>query len=322
MRLESQQQHKLIYPQDPKLGKAHPHWENENVISINKRPPHATFVPCDDFEQAITTLDVFEDSREVSPYFLSLNGDWLFKWAPSPAKRPREFYKAGFNSSKWKRITVPGNWETNGYGTPIYTNVTYPHVKNPPFVMDHQKQCPKDWTVTKEPNPVGCYLKTFDLPEDWKDRQTHIHFAGVQSAFYLWINGKLLGYSQGAMTPAEFCLTNYLQPGQNTLAVEVYKYSDGSYLEDQDFWRLAGIFREVNLLSTPAVHVRDFQVQADLDDQYRHGTLHVTAQIENLGNEISDDYSLMLQLFDTNGCELPIDVSGVTAVGQINHGSE
>ena len=137
--LEDQQNHKLVYPKDPPAGKPHPHWENENVIGINKRPPHATFVPCDDFEQAITALNVFEDNRDVSPYFQSLNGIWQFKWAPSPDKRPREFYNAGYDSSKWDSIPVPGHWETNGHGTPIYTNVVYPHVKNPPFVMDHKK---------------------------------------------------------------------------------------------------------------------------------------------------------------------------------------
>lgn len=322
MSMEFKQQHKLVYPADPKPGKAHPHWENENVISINKRKPHATFVPCDEFEQAISVLDVFEDTRSISPWFVSLNGDWQFKWAPSPADRPREFYKPGFDASKWGTIPVPGNWETNGHGTPIYTNVKYPHVKNPPFVMDHKGECPKHWTVTKEPNPVGCYLKTFTLDEQWANRQTHIHFAGVQSAFYIWINGKLVGYSQGSMTPAEFCITDYVKAGQNTLAVEVYKYSDGSYLEDQDFWRLAGIFREVNLLSTPAVHVRDFHVNADLDDDYRNGMLKVSAQVENLDKLATGDYSLMVQLFDAEGGELPVEVSGVAAVGEIAPGAE
>ena len=322
MSMEFEQNHKLVYPADPKPGKAHPHWENENVISINKRPPHATFVPCEDFQQAVTVLDVFEDARELSPYFFSLNGEWSFKWSASPDKRPREFYKSGYNSSKWDTIQVPANWETNGYGTPIYTNVKYPHVVDPPRVMDHKGQCPKDWTVTKEPNPVGCYLKSFILPEEWEGRQTHIHFAGVQSAFYIWVNGKLVGYSQGAMTPSEFCITDYVQGGENTIAIEVYKYSDGSYLEDQDFWRLAGIFREVNLVSTPDVHVRDFKVNPQLDDDYRHGTINLTANIENLGKLCSDDYSLMVQMLDADGGELPMDVSGMAAVGEVDPGTE
>lgn len=322
MSMEFEQNHKLVYPADPKPGKPHPHWENESVISINKRKPHATFVPCEDFEQAIVCLDVFNDQRSVSPWFASLNGDWQFKWSPSPAGRPREFYKPGYDSSKWDTIPVPGNWETNGFGTPIYTNVKYPHIMKPPFVMDHKGECPKEWTVTKEPNPVGCYLKTFTIDSEWASRQTHIHFAGVQSAFYIWVNGKLVGYSQGSMTPAEFCITDYVREGENTLAIEVYKYSDGSYLEDQDFWRLAGIFREVNLLSTPAVHVRDFHVNADLDDDYRNGVLKVSAQVENLGKDDSDDYSLMVQLFDANGGELPVDVSGVAAVGEVSSKTE
>jgi beta-galactosidase len=320
--MEFEQNHKLVYPADPKPGKPHPHWENENVIGINKRKPHATFIPCEDFEQAIISLDVFADNRGVSPWFASLNGDWQFKWAPAPDKRPREFYKSGFDASKWDTLTVPSNWETNGYGTPIYTNVKYPHITQPPLIMDHKGVCPKDWTVTKEPNPVGCYLKTFTLDSEWASRQTHIHFAGVQSAFYIWVNGKLVGYSQGSMTPAEFCITDYVQEGENTLAIEVYKWCDGSYVEDQDFWRLAGIYREVNLISTPGVHVRDFHVNPELDDEYRNGKLNVTAQIENLGKVISGDYSLMVQLFDVNGGELPVDVSGVAAVGEVAPGSE
>ncbi|MAX24273.1 MAG: hypothetical protein CMJ19_07195 [Phycisphaeraceae bacterium] len=322
MSMEFEQNHKLVYPADPKNGKPHPHWENENVIGINKRKPHATFIPCEDFEQAIISLDVFTDNRDISPWFASLNGDWQFKWAPSPDKRPREFFKSGFNASKWDTLTVPSNWETNGYGTPIYTNVKYPHITKPPLIMDHKGECPKEWTVTREPNPVGCYLKTFTLDSEWASRQTHIHFAGVQSAFYIWVNGKLVGYSQGSMTPAEFCITDYVQEGENTLAIEVYKWCDGSYVEDQDFWRLAGIYREVNLISTPSVHVRDFHVNADLDDDYRNGKLTVSAQVENLGKELSGDYSLMVQMFDANGGELPVDVAGVAAVGEVEAGSE
>ena len=152
------------------------------------------------------------------------------------------YYRPEFDITPWDRIEVPSNWELKGYGTPIYTNVTYPHLRQPPKVMG---DVPSHYTAASEPNPVGSYRRNFTVPDAWQGREIFIHFDGVGSAFYLWINGEQVGYSQGSRTPAEFNITSYLQPGENCLAVEVYRWSDGSYLEDQDLWRLSGIFRDV-----------------------------------------------------------------------------
>ncbi|MHC4170618.1 MAG: sugar-binding domain-containing protein, partial [Planctomycetota bacterium] len=165
-----------------------------------------------------------------SRYYMSLNGDWKFNWAEKPADRPAEFYKPGYDVSKWAEIPVPANWQMHGYGRPIYLNMRYPYPVNPPF-------------IPHEYNPVGSYRRQFRILNRWKDRQIFLHFDGVKSAFYVWVNGRKVGYSQGSMTPAEFNITQYLKPGENTLAVEVYRWSDGSYLEDQDMWRLPSFRR-------------------------------------------------------------------------------
>ncbi|MCP5535694.1 MAG: DUF4981 domain-containing protein [Akkermansiaceae bacterium] len=231
-------------------------WENQNIFRINKEAPHCVKMPFPTKEGAVSKL------RMESPYCMLLNGDWKFHWVNHPDKRAVGFYKPGFDSSSWKTIPVPSNVELQGYGTPIYVNTRYPFQKNPPFVMGEP---PKHYTSYTERNPVSSYLKTFTLPADWKQRQTSITFNGVESAFYLWCNGKKVGYSQDSRTPAEFNLTPYLQDGANTIAVEVYRYSDGSYLECQDFWRLSGIFRDVYLTSSPQTDLKDFTVEATLD---------------------------------------------------------
>ncbi len=235
---------------------AAPDWENQAVFRINKEAPHAVKMPFPTKEGAM------KKQRMESPYCQLLNGDWKFNWVAHPDKRPTDFFKADYDSSSWKTIPVPSNVELEGYGTPIYVNARYPFKKNPPFVMGEP---PKNYTTFNEPNPVSSYLKTFNITEDWKSRQTTITFNGVESAFYLWCNGKKVGYSQDSRTPAEFNLTPFLKKGKNTIAVEVYRYSDGSYLECQDFWRLSGIFRDVYLTSSPSVDLRDFTVNASID---------------------------------------------------------
>lgn len=237
---------------------ASPDWENQHVFRINKEAPHCVKMPFPSKEGALTK------QRMESPWCQLLNGDWKFHWVNHPDKRPVDFYKSDFDSSQWKTIKVPSNVELEGYGTPIYVNTRYPFKKNPPYVMGEP---PKNFTTYNERNPVSSYLKTFTLPTDWKQRQTSITFNGVESAFYLWCNGKKVGYSQDSRTPAEFNLTPYLKQGKNTIAVEVYRYSDGSYLECQDFWRLSGIFRDVYLTSAPHTDLRDFTVNATLDEQ-------------------------------------------------------
>lgn len=235
---------------------ADPDWENQNIFRINKEAPHCVKMPFPTKAGAMTQL------RMKSPWCLLLNGNWKFNWVNHPDKRPVNFFKVDFDSSSWKTILVPSNVELKGYGTPIYVNTRYPFKKNPPFVMGEP---PKHYTTYKERNPVSSYLKTFTLADDWKKRQTFITFNGVESAFYLWCNGQKVGYSQDSRTPAEFNLTPYLKDGKNSIAVEVYRYSDGSYLECQDFWRLSGIFRDVYLTSTPSTDLQDFSINATLN---------------------------------------------------------
>ncbi len=263
-----------------------PDWENEEVIAINKEPARATGLSFDDVRSAIRAYSMKkpEDALKKwadSPYWHSLNGQWKFHWVKSPDERPVDFYKPDFDVSGWEEIPVPSNWEIQGYGTPIYSNIRYPHARQPPKIIG---DVPDDFTAAKEPNPVGSYRTTFSVPAKWDGREVFLHFDGVASAFYLWINGQKVGYSEGSRTPAEFHISPYLQPGENVLAVEVYRWSDGSYLEDQDFWRLSGIFRDVYLFSTPAVQLRDLFVLSDLDAQYENATVNITTRIRNLSD--------------------------------------
>lgn len=270
---------------------AAPDWEDQNIFRINKEEPHTTKMVFGDRDAALTK------QRMESPFCQLLNGDWKFHWVPTPDKRPADFYKTDFDSSSWKTIPVPANVEMHGYGTPHYINTHYPFVKNPPFVMGEP---PKDWTTYTERNPVSSYLRTFSVPADWDGRQTFITFNGVNSAFYLWVNGEKVGYSQDSRTPAEFDISKYLKKGENLLAVEVYKNSDGSYLECQDFWRLSGIFRDVYLWSAPAQDVRDFQFTTTLADDYTTGIFSTKMELKNYGTD-SQKMTLQVEVLDSEG---------------------
>jgi len=259
-----------------------PDWENSKIFSINKEPAHSTVIP---FESIDGALGKWENSL----YYKSLNGMWKFNWVKSPSERPRNFYKEDFKTDKWEEIDVPSNWQMRGYGIPIYTNVNYPNSIN-------TQNIPK---VDQSYNPVGSYRRYFNIPTNWKGREIFIHFGGVKSAFYLWINGKKVGYSQGSMTPAEFNITKHLREDKNLLAVEVYRWSDGSYLEDQDMWRFSGIFREVYLYSTPEVHIRDFFAQCELDKNYEHAKLKVTVKVVNYGKEDAEQHKVEISLLDS-----------------------
>jgi len=256
-------------------------WDNLNVLNINKEKPRASMMV---HPKALTARS---GNSDKSPWHKSLNGNWKFKWTRKPADRPVNFYRQDFNDSSWGTIPVPSNWEIQGHGIPIYTNVKYPFPQNPP-------SAPHDY------NPVGSYRTEFTIPSDWKERQIFIVFNGVQSAFYVWVNGQKAGYSQDSRTPAEFNITKYLKPGKNLLAVEVYRWSDGSYLEDQDFWRLSGIFRDVYLWPTASQHIRDFTVVTDLDDQYRNANLKVKTDLVNYA-ENSEECSVTVELLDKKG---------------------
>lgn len=258
-----------------------PDWEDANIFNIGKEPAHSTLIP---FESIGEALGKWEDSR----YFKSLNGNWKFNWVKKPSERPTQFYKEDFNVDNWEEIDIPSNWQMRGYGIPIYTNVNYPYSIN-------TQDIPK---IDHGYNPVGSYRRSFEVPKNWKEREIFIHFAGVKSAFYIWINGKKVGYSQGSMTPAEFNVTQYLKTDKNILAVEVYRWSDGSYLEDQDMWRFSGIFRDVYLYATPKVHIRDFFARCDLDEKYEHASLKVKVKAYNFGNEDVKENYIEISLLD------------------------
>ncbi len=240
---------------------AAPEWNDPTMIQINAEPPHATF-------RAYPNAALAREADPLgTPWVKSLNGDWKFHWALAPDQRPASFYEPGFDDSKWPTIPVPSNWQLEGYGTPIYRNAGLIFPQRFPDVS-------ADW------NPVGSYRRHLTIPDDWDGRRTFLRFEGVDSAFYVWVNGRRVGYSQGSGTPAEFDVTPYLQDGENLLAVEVYRFSDGSYLEDQDFWRLSGIFRDVTLVSTGAQRVRDLTVVTEFDEDFQDAELQVEVEIE------------------------------------------
>ena len=269
-------------------------WEDQSVFRINKEAPHATKMPFASAEAALTK------TRMESSYCQLLNGEWKFHWAPTMEEHEasaKDFFSLSFNDSSWGTIPVPSNVELEGHGTPIYSNATYPFVMNPPSVTDEP---PEDWTAYKERSPVSAYRRTFTLPAEWDGRQTFIVFNGVESAFTLYVNGQEIGYSQDSRTPAEFNITKYLKAGENLLAVEVLRWSDGSYLEDQDFWRLSGIFRDVYLWSADTLSMNDIEFVASLDETYTKGTFDLKTQVFNYGTNTLK-YAVTAKLTDSVG---------------------
>jgi len=263
-----------------------PDWENESVLQINREDPRAAFIPND---------------SAGNPCFLSLNGNWKFHWTNTPETRPIDFYSTSYDDSEWKTIPVPSNWEMQGYGTPIYVSSGYPFRIDPPRVTSEPRA---DYTAYKERNPVGSYRFQFILPEKWDGRRVFIHFAGVQSAFYLWINGQKVGYSQGSMEPSEFDITNYVKRGKNLLATEVYRWCDGSYLEDQDMWRTSGIHRDVYLYSTANERIIDFAVRTVFDANYQNATLQIKPKLRSYSGNSLKNWTLEAQLFDASGNQI------------------
>jgi len=262
-----------------------PDWENPNVVGINKEPAHATLFPYESRELAL------QDDPAGSAYFRLLNGTWKFNWVRQPADRPPDFYLEDYDDSGWDEIPVPANWEINGFGVPIYLNSPFEFEENPPYIHHDY-------------NPVGSYRRTFSLPESWDGRELFIHFGAVKSAMYLWINGQRVGYSQGSKLPAEFNITPYVRTGTNTLALEVYRWSDGSYLECQDFWRISGIERDVFLWAAPKNHIRDLFVIGGLDDEYRDGMLELTADVIDYSGQAADGLTLTVDLLDADGASV------------------
>jgi beta-galactosidase len=254
-------------------------WENPEVVGRNKEPGHGTLMVYPDVETALGC------DPTASPYFQSLNGNWKFNCVSKPADRPVDFYRPDFDVSQWAEIPVPSNWEMHGYDKPIYLNIRYPHPTNPPY-------------IAHDYNPVGSYRRQFTIPDSWDGRQVFLHFDGVISAFYLWVNGKMVGYSEDSMTPAEFNVTPYLKKGENTLAAQVYRWCDGSYLEDQDMFRLSGIYRNVYLFAAPSVHIRDFHVRAALDEQYKDGVLQIRPKLATYSRTETKGWTVQAQLYD------------------------
>jgi beta-galactosidase len=260
-------------------------WENPGVVGRNKLAAHVPLAP---FVDEGTALRLPQDR---SPFRHTLNGDWRFAWAPNPDAAPDDFYRPDYDDAAWDTLPVPANWQLHGYDVPMYTNVQYP------FPIDDLPGVPHD------DNPVGSYRTTFVLPAEWAGRSIRLVFDGVESAFYVWVNGQEVGYSQDSRLPAEFDITPYVHAGENMLAVRVYRWSDGSYLEDQDHWRLSGIHRDVYLLALPRVYVRDLGVRTVLDDAYRDATLALRACVQNVGQHSVAGYALHARLLDAAGAE-------------------
>jgi beta-galactosidase len=268
-----------------------PEWEDGRVFAWGKEPAHATLTPYPDEASARA-----RDPRP-SPFVRSLDGAWKFHWSRRPEERPADFYKPEFDAGTWRDIRVPSNWEMEGYGTPIYSNITYPFKRDAPRVTEEP---PENWTAYRERDPVGSYRRTFEVPAGWSGRRVFLTFGGVASAFYVWVNGRQVGYSEDSRLPSEFDITPHLRPGANLLAVEVYRWSDGSYMEDQDFWRMSGIFRHVRLVSRAPLRVRDFYARTTLDASYRDAVLRLKVELKNMA-ERDEAATVEAKLLDERG---------------------
>lgn len=277
-------------------------WESPENLALNKEQPHAYFFPFQDLESARKVLP------ENSKFWQSLNGDWKFHWAPDPDSRPADFYQTNYDVTSWDVIPVPSSWNIYGiqkdgslkYGTPIYVNqpVIFQHsVKVDDWRGGVMRTPPANWTTYKHRNEVGSFRRDFGIPQDWDGREVFISFDGVDSFFYLWINGKYVGFSKNSRNTANFNITPYLQKGKNIVAAEVYRSSDGSFLEAQDMFRLPGIFRTVALYSVPKVHFRDLVAIPDLDATYTDGSLTINADIRNLDKKAAKDYKVYYSLY-------------------------
>ena len=256
-------------------------WENPAVLGINKLPYHAT-------------LQLPSKQKECKE-IVSLDGQWYFHWSKDPESRPVGFEQKNYDVSQWDKITVPGNWQTQGFGKPIYVNMQYPFHRDRPSVTGEPN---KDWYAYDHRNPVGSYVTYIPVTKDMLSKNLILHFGGVHSAMYVWVNGKKVGYSQNSMSPAEFDVTPYVNVGLNKLAVEVYRWSDGSYLECQDMWRLSGIFRSVQLWVRPLVHIADYKVEAVPNEDYSQAQVTADIAICNMGKKKVKDVSVFFKTYE------------------------
>ena len=253
-------------------------WEDPTIFQINQEPPRAHFFAYE--SEALANIN----NPLQSDYFQSLNGTWKFNFSKNPDGRPKNFYKSNYDDSNWSDITVPGHWELQGWSVPIYLDEEYPFTPNPPFV-------PHDY------NTVGSYRRSFSIPESWKGRDIFLRFGSVRSAFYVWVNGQLVGYSQGSKTPAEFNISAFTRIGENNVSVQVYRFSDGSYLEGQDTWRVSGLERDVQLYSRSKMRILDFFVNADIDSVFQTGLFSIHIDLLN-NTGLNDSLTVRAKLVD------------------------
>ncbi|WP_372756109.1 glycoside hydrolase family 2 TIM barrel-domain containing protein [Mariniflexile sp.] len=270
------QKNKMVYVADTWVN---PEWENPEIFQINREEPTASFYKYLDEASAIANAD-----WKKSPLYQSLSGTWKFYYADSVQARPADFYKNNFDVSQWGTIEVPSNWELKGHGIPVYTNRTYMFPANPPFIPHNL-------------NNNGSYKRDFEVSEDWNGKDIYLHFEGVSGAMYVWLNGKMVGYNEGSKTAAEFKITDLVKKGKNSLAVQVLRWSDASYMEDQDFWRLSGIERDVYVYATNKVTLRDFRVTSDLENNFKDGIFKVDLKLDN-NSRNSVEKEVKIQLLD------------------------
>ncbi|NTS41875.1 DUF4981 domain-containing protein [Flavisolibacter sp. BT320] len=256
-------------------------WENERFFEWNKEAPHATFMLFG------KKGDVARDDYSSSPYYRSLSGNWKFVYVDKHANRIKDFYRTNLNDAAWATIHVPSNWELKGHGIPIYTNIIYPHPKNPPFIG--------------EDNPVGTYRKTFTVPEAWAGKEVILQFGSISGCAFVYVNGQKVGMTKVAKSPAEFNITKHLKKGANLLAVQVFRWHDGSYLEDQDFWRLSGIERDVAIYALPKLSVWDFFLKGDLDAQYKNGLFSADITLRRFASRAGKNGTVVVDVLDKQG---------------------
>lgn len=283
--------------------------EDPECLGIHKEAAHSTLMPYADLKEALRA------NRYASSFARSLNGKWKFNYVPWPQQRPVDFYKTTYSVEQWDEIDVPSCWQVKGYGTPYYSNFNYIFQKDFPRVMSTP---PVNFTAYKERNPVGSYRRNFEVPAAWNGRRIFVTFDGVDAGFFLWVNGQKVGYSVNSRNAAEFDLTKYVKPGNNMIAVEVYRFTTGSYMEDQDMFRLSGIFRNVTLWSAPQEHIRDFFVTTDLDARYTNATLNATGKIKNYGTRATPARKVSVDLYDGN----KLVTSGTATVTALQPGQE
>ncbi len=290
-------------------------WENPAVFNINREDPHATMISFPDEQSALQSI------TPNSPNYLSLDGTWKFNYSETPEERPFWFFKDDYDTRDWKDTDVPSNWQMRGYDVPVYTNIPYPFVAYREIFGIRKKQdvespstqvagalnapgsvspeapgivppyIPHDW------NPVGSYKRDFEVPAGWDGKEVFLHFGAVSSAFYVWVNGEMVGYNEDSKVPAEYNITKYLKNGKNSVAVEVYRWSDGSYLEDQDFFRLSGIQRTVFLHARPKTYIKDFYAIGGLENNYKDGQLNLDVTLSN-SESAAGEFNLETVLFD------------------------